>query len=70
MKDKLLAVLAARRALAAAVDDLAAAWSDDLENRNRPERQKLTTELVNALPAPVPFGGIVYEIADVCSIEL
>jgi hypothetical protein len=70
MKDKLLRVLAARKALADSIDDLGNAWACDPKTRNRPLRQKLSTELVESCPRPMAFGELVYKIADECGIDL
>jgi len=64
MRGKLLAVLAAHRALAAAADDLAVTWASDLPTRNRPNRQKLTADLMAILPKPRLLGDAIYAIAD------
>ena len=70
MKTQLAAVLAARKALADSIDALNHAWSEDANSRNRPSRQKLSTQLVEACPRPMQFGELVYKIADECGVDL
>lgn len=70
MKAQLAAVLAARKALADSIDALANEWACDVNTRNRPLRQKLSTELVESCPRPLAFGELVYKIADECGIDL
>lgn len=70
MKEKLLAVLAAQRALRVAADDLATSWSENPDLRNRPARQALTCNLMASLPKPAVVGEAVYKIADECGVEI
>jgi hypothetical protein len=70
MKQHLLNVLAAQRALRKAADELANAWCADESSRNRPGRQRLTEKLMESLPKPAVVGDAVYRIADDCGIDL
>jgi len=70
IKTHCLAVLSAQRALAKAVGALGDAWAAEEATRNRPGRQKLTTDLVMTLPKPMDVGDAVYAIAEECNVQL
>ncbi len=70
MKQKIENLLAAQRNLAKTAQELADFWAQDETTRNRPERQKLTGDLMALLPRPLEFGRTADRIAKACGVEL
>ena len=70
METKLRAVLDAQRTLSHATQDLIDSWSEDPDTRNRPDRQKCCTKLVECLPKARNLGDAIYACAEAMGIDL
>lgn len=63
-------VLQDYRALAKSVNALIDSWAEDVDTRNRPNRQKLCSKLCDAMPKPLVIGKAIDDIAVELGVKL
>ena len=58
------------KALSKSINAFIDAWAEDINIRNRPERQKLCGELCQIMPGPIKFSDVVHKIEKVTGLEI
>lgn len=69
-EENLRQVLQNYKTLSKSIDAFIKAWAEDVNIRNRPERQKLCGELCEIMPKPIKFGDLIYKIEKATGIEV
>lgn len=69
-EENLRQVLQNYKALNKSIDALIKAWAEDENIRNRPERQKLCSELCEIMPRPIKFSDVLHKIEKATGLEV
>lgn len=69
-EENLRQVLQNYKALGKSIDAFIKSWAEDEKIRNRPERQKLCSELCDVAPRPIKFSDVLHKIEKATGLEV